>query len=328
MSFQIERGLFLLDFTDHHAILGVPVDSEIKDIRKRYLKIARRLHPDSCASETETGRQRASEVLSKLVNPAWEKLSQEKDRADYMILLKLKGQMALRQQTTPEMGNLAKQLSTADNPEHFYTTSLKNLAEKQYDHLDQTLEITAQISELNLVYLMRKESKGETLSDSKKTIYTGSNSANSSQATGRTFAAPPPPPPQESIADQYYRRAEVLVKKNQFSQAILELRDALKMEPKSGRCYSLMGMIYLKQNQATMARIQFDQALKFDPQDKMALEGKQWLEKFHNSAAKTGSTANANAKTTAQAKTPPRSSKPNDDKPGGGLFGLFGGKKK
>lgn len=56
MSFKIKSGLFKFDLTDHHAILGVPVDADFKDIRKRYLQIARRLHPDSCGAKTETAK--------------------------------------------------------------------------------------------------------------------------------------------------------------------------------------------------------------------------------------------------------------------------------
>lgn len=316
MSFQIERGLFLLDFTDHHAILGVPVDAEIKDIRKRYLKIARLLHPDSGTSENEAARQRASDLLSKLVNPAWEKLSQERDRSEYMLVLKLKGQQGLRQQNDLVLGNLAKQLSTSTNPDHFYATSLKDLAEKQYQQLDQTLELTAQLSELNLVYLMRKESKGE--------LKTGEKKASRTPAAPREPQAPAPdaPLPRESQADQYYRRAEAYVAKNNFAQATLELRDALQADPNNSRSHSLMGMIYLKQNQGTMAKIHFNKALQLNPQDTMAHEGKQRLEQISTGKV-SGSPLKAKA---ASTKTTPE--KKPDDKAGGGLFGLFGGKKK
>jgi len=34
--FKIDSGLFQFDFTDHHAVLGVPIDADFKDIRKRY----------------------------------------------------------------------------------------------------------------------------------------------------------------------------------------------------------------------------------------------------------------------------------------------------
>jgi curved DNA-binding protein CbpA len=326
MSFQIERGLFLLDFTDYHAILGVPVDAEVKDIRKRYLKIARRLHPDSYVSESKEEEQRASQLLSKLVNPAWEKLSQEKDRTEYSLLLKLKGQQGLQKKGSIEIrSGLAKQLSTANNLDHFYQTSLRDLASKQYDHLDQAPELTAQLSELNLVYLMRKESSGGlSLDEPKKTIYTGSNIPDSTQAPSRP--APPAPPSRQSYREdltaQYYRRAEEHASKNNFAQAILELREALQLEPNNSQCHSLMGMVYLKQNQATMAKIHFNKALQINPQEPLALEGKQKLEQPSGKAGKATGAAAASPQ-----KTAPKGDKP-DGKSGGGLFGLFGGKKK
>ena len=81
MSFKFDSGLFQFDFTDHHAVLGVSVDADIKEIRKRYIKIARRLHPDSCTAESKADKERANQLLSKLVNPAYEKFSHESSRA-------------------------------------------------------------------------------------------------------------------------------------------------------------------------------------------------------------------------------------------------------
>jgi len=345
MSFQIERGLFRLDFIDHHAILGVPIDAEIKDIRKRYLKIARRLHPDALATESEEDKHRASQFLAKMVNPAWERLSQEKDRSEYGLLLKLKGQHAVQQQDSIEViGGLAKQLSTASNPDHFYMTSLKDLASKQYDHLDQTIELTAQISELNLIYLMRKESSGGlTLGEiNKQTIYTGSNLPDSSQSGGAPAAmqsssrtaAPPPPPQQtrqEMLVQQYYRRARAIFDKGNYAQAILELRDALKVDPANSQCHSLMGIIYLKQNQGTMAKIHFNQALKHNPNDEDAIAGMKRLGQSAAAGTKPSATAGTSTKGAKAAPPPknaPKTNKPNDKQGGGGLFGGLFGKKK
>jgi len=342
MSFQIERGLFVLDFTDHHAILGVPVDAEIKDIRKRYLKIARRLHPDSFSSESESDKQRASELLSKLVNPAWEKLSQERDRSEYLLLLKLKGQQGIQKKASLDFhGNLAKQLLTASNPDHFYQTSLKGLADKQYEHLDQSLELTAQISELNLVYLMRKESQGESISvEQRKTLYTGSNLPDSSQSSTRPTAGAKPAaqqPQRESVAAQYYRRAQGYVEKNSFAPAVRELREALQIEPNNSKCHSLLGMVYLRQNQSTMAKIHFKKALQLDPNDEMAQVGLQRMEPGQHPAAggKSTTTGKTGSKPADQKGSPPKPpgkpggkpGKPDDKAGGGGLFGLFGKKK-
>jgi curved DNA-binding protein CbpA len=336
MSFQINRGLFLLEFVDHYAVLGVPIDADAQAIRKRYLKIARRLHPDSCGADNADEKQRSSEFLSKLVNPSWEKLSQEKDRTEYELLLKLKGQQAAKQSSF-DLGNLGKELSTASNPDHFYRTSLKGLADRQYDRLDQLLEITGQISELNMIYLIRKNGQvSPTQNANKNQIFTGSNLPDSSQSpvSPQGMARPAAPPRRESVVDQYYRRGEEYAAKNNFAQAVLELRDGLKIEPNNSRCHALLGMIYLRQNQATMARIHVNKALESDPHNEIALVAKQRLEQGPITA---GSTAAKGAKTSAKAppqansKANPKAGKPNDknDKnDGGGLFGLFGGKKK
>ena len=328
MSFQIERGLFIYDFIDQHAILGVPIDADTQTIRKRYLRIARRLHPDSCASESEADKQRASEFLSKLVNPAWEKLSQEKERVEYDLTLKMVATKRA-QQSEPSLGNLGRELLTASNPDHFYRASLKSLAEKQFEHLDQSLDIIGQLSELNMIYLVRKDGTGSTSTASRKAIYTGSNIPDSSQSSSRPSTAKPTTTvqPRESVTDQYCRRAEGYAAKNNFAQAVLELRDALQMDPRNSRCHALLGSVYLRQNQSTMARIHFDKALEIDPQNAIALEGKQTLESRNTTKPTTATQSGKTGGKAPAQKSTPKSNKPNDQS-GGGLFGLFGGKKK
>ncbi|MGV0024542.1 J domain-containing protein [Phormidesmis priestleyi] len=310
MSFQIQRGLFMLDFSDHHSILGVSIESEVKEIRKNYLKIARRLHPDSGLAVSEADRLLADQLLSKLVNPAWEKLSQEKNRIDHILILKLKGQAAQRNSSIEVLGSLAKQLMTANNPDYFYRTALQDLADRQYEQFDQAIELTSQISELNLVYLMRREANGESIEPKPQLFTTATHTAKPATEA----ATAPSIPREESIADQNYRRAEAFMSKGNYAQATLELRDALKIEPNNSRCHSLMGMVYLRQNQGTMAKIHFNKALSVNPQDPIALEGKQWLEQ------KSG---------TAPQAPPAKPASKSSPKPNGGLFGgLFGGKKK
>ena len=55
--FTFTQGLFKFDFTDHYAILGVSLDAEFAEVRKRYMKLARRLHPDTCPLENETDKE-------------------------------------------------------------------------------------------------------------------------------------------------------------------------------------------------------------------------------------------------------------------------------
>ncbi|AFY65580.1 J domain-containing protein [Geitlerinema sp. PCC 7407] len=313
MSFQIDQGLFKFDFIDNHAILGVPISADSKEVRKRYLKIARRLHPDSLTTNSDAVKHQATQLLSKLVNPAYEKLSKDQDLAEYMLLLKLKGQYAAQQQAQNNLqSEAAKSLMTAGNLDHAYTTALKELAEKQYETPDKIMAIIGQLSELNLAYLMRKE--GTSGSAAGRPIAT-SSAPPAPAATAKPGSAPPkaapaaakaaPEPAHESVAEQYCRRAEGFMAKKNYAKAILELRDALQVEPNSSRIHSLLGMVYFQQNQVTMARIHFDQALKYNPQDETALKGKRAIDQ------KTGG-----------------GKKEKEKKSGGGLFGLFGGKKK
>jgi curved DNA-binding protein CbpA len=331
MSLKIDQGLFNLDFIDYHAILGTPVDADIKEIRKRYLAIARRLHPDSCATENDPDRQQAAELLSKLVNPAYEKLSQERNYTEYGVLLKLKGQQALKQQDTVVLtSEPARKLAAASELDYSYRVMLKELAEQQYGQLSQTLELTGQISELNLVYLMRKEGRGESVSGPLKKPAAASAAASRSPNP----AAPPPkaavPPSRESIVAAYLRRAQEFEAKQDFPKAILELRDALKIDPTHSASHSRLGVIYLKTNQATMAKIHFNKALELNPQDEVALEGKQRLEGPTSSKQATASKPDAKGKLTVNGKKPdPKTGKPDAKSNGsGGLFGLFGSKKK
>ncbi len=310
MSFKIDRGLFKYDFVDHHAVLCVPVDADVKDIRKRYLKIARRLHPDSNGTTSPAEKKLASDLLSKLVNPAYEKLSLSKNHAEYILVMSHMGKRLMQESASVELTtDKAKQLASVPNVEHIYKTEIAKIAETQYESLQQAPQVIAMLSELNLVYLMR--------------------------SVGKSFAVPPPnvtqvnnnpipkqadaPPKEESIVVQYLRRAQELMAKNQLAPARVELQDALKLEPNNSRCHSLIGVVYLKQNQITMAKVHFERVLQLDPNDQTALEGKRKIEQI---TGQNKSDASSTAKSNTGAKQPDKSG-------GGGLFGgLFGGKKK
>lgn len=317
MALRIDRGLFKYDFIDHHAVLCVPVDSDVKELRKRYLTIARRLHPDANISASAAEKQIAGEFLAKLVNPAYEKLSTERTRAEYIIVLSQMGKRLVQEASTVELQtDLAKELVNApeSNINQLYKAAIAHIAKTQYDSLQNAPQIIAQISELNLVYLMRSANK----------LFTAQPPL--VQTTTSSVPAQPTSPAttaqsvfnEDSVVEAYIRRAQSLLDKNQLSHAQIELQDALKLEPKNSRCHSLIALVYLKQNRLKMAKIHFDNALKLDPNDQTSLEWKPKLDKalgLQSGGAKgTPSTNNAGKQS---------------DKSGGGLFGsLFGGKKK
>lgn len=336
MSFQIDRGLFKFDnFTDYHAILGLPVDADDKTIRKRYLIVSRQLHPDSCKAETEEEKKLASELFSKLVSPAYSKLSKDRERAEYLLLLGLMGKRCVQEPNKITLqSEQAKQLSQASEYEKTYKTLVSELAEKQYDALLQSTEVIAQLSELNAVYVMRQEAKGggvaakPPLPKPPAPPPPAAAPAGKSGTPGAPLPPPPPPPAaapaaSSSQVENYYRRAKELMEIKDFGQAAQQLKDALKIEPKNSQCHGLLGMVYLKQNQPTMAKIHINNALQLNPSEEVALEAKKILEK---PPAKPG--AKGAAKGAPPSKSSPKSGKQEPPSAGGFFGGLFGGGKK
>jgi curved DNA-binding protein CbpA len=321
MSLKIEQGLFNLDFTDYHAILGVPVDADMKDIRKGYLKVARRLHPDSCAKDAESDRQRAAEFLSKMVNPAYEKLSQEKNYSEYCVLLRIKGQQALKQQETVLLiSEPARKLAASNDIDNFYRLTLSKLAEQQYENLSESLDITGQISEMNLVYLMRKEGRGDLTLGKKAPV----GSAPMGKPAIAETASTPVVASTDTLVSAYLRRAQEFEKKQDYSRVLLELREATRIDPTNSICHSRLGEIYLKTNQAKMAKIHFTKALELNPQDEAALAGMKRLE----GSGTTGGTTVGTVAAKKPGKVDPKAaSKSGNVDPKPGLFGLFGKKK-
>lgn len=323
MSFDFNQGLFKYDFIDHHAILGMPLDSSAGEIRKRFLKIARRLHPDICQA---ADKSKAEALLSKLVNPAYAKLSNERERDEYGILLKMMGQRLVQDGNAVSLrSHAAKQLLQGGALDAAYKNTLDRLAQTQYDDLSQTLETISAISELNLVYLLRKERESGGVRNAPKPV----------NPAPKVAQSPATPPVQASAStstqnpyvEQYCNRASALIQKNDLNSLMMarkELQEALKLDPNSSLAHGLMGRLYLTQNQlkpstayVTLAKQHVTQALRLNPGEAIALEARKQLNQL---IANTGQPRQETG-----AKTP----KKPEPKSNGGLFGgLFGGKKK
>ncbi|MCU0544174.1 MAG: tetratricopeptide repeat protein [Oscillatoriaceae cyanobacterium Prado104] len=318
MSFEATKGLFKFDFTDQHAILGVPLDAEFNDIRKRYMKIVRRLHSDTCPFEDEADKDWANQFLSKVVNPAYNKFSKDSDRKEYSLLLTAIVKRVAKEQPIMQVeSNAAKQLASAADLQAAYTTAVLKLADKQYESKEQALEAIEQISELNMVYLLRKEQRGGgVISVQQPAAAKPAAPANPAPAAAAAKpvaqpaaapAAPPPPQPKPivSVAEQSCGRAQGFMDSKNYAKATLELKEALKREPKNSKAHAMLAMCYFQQGQATMAKLEVQKALASDPQEPTALEVKKKLEQ---------PAAGAKGK--------------KDEKPGGFFGSLFGGGKK
>ncbi len=323
MSFEITRGIAAYDCPDHYAILGVTLDASAGEIRKRYLRIARSLHPDTRVPGADA--KEASTLLSKQVNPAYEALSQDKSREEYRLLIRIVSQRVVMESDQKLQSEKAKELLKASDFQSFYHEAVADLAKTQYKDLGHVQSVVEQLSELNLAFLLRQE--GATASPSPQRFATSKSVSVPTQPSAPAPTPPPsapnasvtpptPPPvskpPVGTFVTQYVRRAEDLIAKNRFPQAIQELRDGLKLDPQNSQCQSLLGTIYLKQNKTTMAKIHFQQALKLDAGDVAAIKGMEKIAKLDKANKATQGSNTQNAKDTSGRK---------------GLFGLFGGKK-
>lgn len=325
MSFEMTKGLFKYEFTDQHAILGVPLDAEFNDIRKRYMKIARRLHSDTCSFEDQADKDWANQFLSKVVNPAYNKFSKESDRKEYSLLLAAIAKRVAKEQPKMQVESAAaRELATAKDLEEAYKVAVGKLALKQYESVQETQDAIDQISELNMVYLLRKERLGgvvsagslpktetptpatatpATATPATATRATATPAAATPAAANPAAATPRVKVSQPSLADQYCDRAQKFMDSKSYAKATLELKEALKREPKHSRAHGLLAMCYFQQNQATMAKLEVQKALASNPEEPTALEVKKKLEQ-------------ASAK-----------DKKGEEKPGF-FASLFGGKKK
>ncbi|NJN71487.1 MAG: DnaJ domain-containing protein [Limnothrix sp. RL_2_0] len=328
MSFAINQGLFLLGIVDHYAILSLPVDAESKKVRKAYLKIAQRLHPDTCKAEGDEEKQLASDLLSKLVNPAYEQLSKPNSWSEYQVILK----QLSRQLSDHEEGSLKLQSAIANELYEqsgdittLYKGKVEELAKVNYRDIPKSLNLIAELSELNLVYLKATTQTSTSLLGSKSTVPGRTQTQTTPPAGDRptvtqakTTATGTQSTPNirkttssSSLEAAIWRGQEHLKKKN-YAKATLEFRDAIKLDPNCVEGHALMGISYLQQNQLAMAKVHIKKAYMAKPSDPLARKAKLALEKAMGSSLDTQS----------------GSKKATNGKKGGLFGGLFGGKKK
>jgi curved DNA-binding protein CbpA len=321
----IKHGIFKLNLNDHYAVLGIDLTADSKEIRIKYLKIAQKLHPDTCKIKSDTEKRYASEILSKLVNPAYEELSKEKTRNEYLLILSQLGQRFAEEKDRVKLiSEPAQQLLKAgEDYELVYKNLLKKLTSEQYKSLEESPHAIAQLSELNLAYLIHQQSRGlsknpQKLASAKNNVKTSSTET-TSKPSSRKKAQTDEPTNTKQVAS-YIRRAQEYIEKNSFTSAIAELRDAIKLDPNNSSCHGLMGLVYLKQNQLSMAKVHINKAWQSNPQDPIAIQSKKELDKLEKTTSK-----NQNSSTTSRVNASSSSNKSGNSSMFGGLFG---GKKK
>jgi tetratricopeptide (TPR) repeat protein len=257
-------------FTDPYAVLGISVAADDRRILKRYHLVAKCLHPDAQATNSPEHTKFVSQILPKLVNPAYQRLKQDKTRSEVLATLRFKVRRLSRDsQLKPEHEQSRHLLEVPEaDVDVVYEHALGKLSEGQYDSVATFETCTQAIGELNLVYLQRK--MGNTIIREKRTGLMGAPTTNPiattppSSTTSTATAIP--------YADRHFQRAHEYLKAKNIPAAIQELKDALKIDPKNSNYHCLMGQAYLLNNLTGMAKVHFKQALRFNPNHGVALK--------------------------------------------------------
>lgn len=329
MSFAIKQGLFKLNITDHHAILGVSLDAEPQQIRLQYLKIAQKLHPDKCRAD-QNKMKIAGQILSRLVNPAYEQLSKKNSFAEHQLVLTQLGKRIAENKSKIKLDTESAQelMKAGDSAELVYPKLLKKIIVGHYDSLTEVAQNIGIISELNLVYLMLKCERGI---NTKKPISNATANASNptkSQTKATTDQASPAAsasetqpkveePSTESRVAAFVGRAQQYISKGEYDQAITELRDALRIDPNNGVAHAVMGQAYIRMRQLTMAKVHIGKAGKSAPHNPIVIESQKELEKLIRMVNKSKTSS-------------PNSTQKSAGKSGNSGFfsGIFGSKKK
>jgi curved DNA-binding protein CbpA len=191
--FRIEQGICQYDFNDYYAALGVPITADTVTLRKRYLSIAKVLHPD-IYGRAPLEKHLATQYLAKLVNPAYHVLNQGLERTAYTAVLKLLGKRLMKkgQRINPQ-SEAARQLLYF--PSDFsYEKAVMEVSEFQYQSLDTILEYSGQISELNLVYILYQEGYKQFAPNTPRSQFAGITQSDQTliQTTPPPATSPPP----------------------------------------------------------------------------------------------------------------------------------------
>jgi tetratricopeptide (TPR) repeat protein len=253
--FKINRGLYSHKVIDHHAVLGLPlttVDGE--KFRNKYLQLAKLLHPDLAGTDADTSAtELAEKYLAKLINPAYKTLYSDRTRKEHLATLRFLGQRLKLKSEPPELQcELAKKLLKY-NHEQTYVKYYEEIASHEYESLDQVLDRIADLSELNLVYVMTQD-------------------LNLDDNSFVNFATTPVELPKVSPAFRNLQLAEVFISKKQWPEALKELKNGEKLDPENAYLLAQLGLVYLNQNVTLMAKSNFQKALKLDPQEPTALK--------------------------------------------------------
>ena len=289
---RFDRGISQFNH-DYYAALGLPIIASSVYIRPVYLSIVRILHPDVYGFSVQD-KQTATQYLAKLVNPAYNILMREQERQSYQAIFKLLAKRLVQKSRNIEIySQAACELMLSPN-DGLYERSVSAIAKVQYQSLDKILEYTAQISELNLVYILYKEgyqygapnmppvlvpkaqNKALPINNLSNTSFA---SGYNSPATNQTLNANLNTNLNNNLNSNDIKNinsrlkiCEIYLSQQDWKTALKELREILLLDKENSKCLAMLGIVYKNINQPQMAKVSFMRSLQINPQEPLALQ--------------------------------------------------------
>ncbi len=270
---------------DPYAVLGVPVTADPQRIMKRYRTVAKVLHPDRYGLADPITRDWVTQVLARVVNPAYGKIKDDLGQREILALVRLQALKNLKD-GVPVHTDIARSLrqQAVQNTEIFYEQQVSRIAEGMYAAPAELEGRIQSLLELNSVYLQIKQGEQQPLRQRRTGLMSPPPLASNPTTRPAVVNANNGPlssglgSPQH-YAQRHYDRAKHYAQNADWKDAMQELKDAIRLDPNCSNYHALMGFIYLKQEQMGMARVYFKQALKLNPDDKLAKRFSQYLPK-------------------------------------------------
>jgi curved DNA-binding protein CbpA len=256
-------------FKDPYAVLGVAVTADDQRVLKRNRAVAKLLHPDRHINSDKATQDRAYALLTRLVGPAYAQLSKEAQRRESLLALRQRAQALTERQALQPKSELARQLlrHPAAGVDIFYEQAVAKLAEMQFEPLAQFEQVATELAELNLVYLQLKQGEVTAIAE-KRTGLVPAQAARPIEVT--------PIRPElevESYDQRHYGRAREYMKNSVWDEAIRELKDAIRLNPRQPDYHAAIGICHFRRDSTgdrTMSKVYFRQALKLDPKHSTA----------------------------------------------------------
>ncbi|MEH2391206.1 MAG: DnaJ domain-containing protein [Nostoc sp.] len=260
---------WLEQLCDPYAVLGISVSADDRQICKRYHTLAKFLHPDHYTKSSNPDQELATAIFSRLINPAYEQLKHPQKRFIAIAMLRSDARVS-KQQALSSQSAIAQEIIEMSPPqaELFYEEAIASYAEAQYKSLHEFYQVTQQISILNLVYLQLH--KPDLFLPQKTVSIIPEVQVKPVQLT--LDEKHNVKPVLTDYAQRHYQRAIEYVRLANWTLAVQELRDAIKLEPNNSDFYALLGLVHIQQKFIGMARVYIRQALKLNPQNSLALK--------------------------------------------------------